>query len=183
MTENGSGEIILEGADEDYYSITDSAYTALNFIRLRARELCLWMKTPGLQPLLRDPSRDIMICMMPVNVRRDGASVGVGILLALMKLYMGCIIKPNTAMTGSVSLTGDVLGISGVVAKIRGALEYGAVRVMVPSDNAAEAKGSLKAKELEKVIFVSNVLEVFHHAIEGKIISDKGHGGWLVPLY
>ena len=142
---------------------------ALDFIRLRANELCVWLKKPGMQPALRDRSSDVVIRLIPLEFLRHGASSGVAILLSLLKFYMGCRIKPNVAVTGVVSLVGWVLPIGKFVVKARAAFKYGAELVVAPAVNESEAKAGLTSEELSKVRFVSHVAELLQYTIEGEV--------------
>ena len=150
----------------------DSVTMALQFIRLRANELCLWLKTPGMQPFLRDRSRDVIIRMIPLEFLRQGASCSVAILLALLRIYLGCRIKPKVAVTGVVTLSGKILGVGEIVAKVRKALEYGAELVVVPKCETEKVKkGILEVEVSNKVRFVDNVVDFLHYTIEGKLLS------------
>ena len=156
------------GADEQDYAFRDSTEIALDFIRLRATELCTWLGTPGMQPALRDQSRDVTVRMLPTPFLRRQPSCGAAILLSLLKLHLGCRIKDKVATTGIITLTGYVMKIGGVIVKVRAALKHGAEIVIVPGANYQEAKEHLTADELSKVRSAVHVVQLLEHAIEGK---------------
>ena len=130
-----------------------------------------------MQPFVRDRSRDIIIRMIPLQLLRHGASCGAAILLALLKLFFGCVIKPNIAITGVVGLIGYVLPVAKFVAKARAALEYGAVLVVIPSANEQEARNKLTPQELSQVRFISHVVELLAYAVDGKFIGRRPTSG------
>ena len=164
----GSGEVHVIGADPDNYAIIDSAFVAANLLRIHAKELCSWLQKPGIQAVLRDRSCNVRVHMIPIQFLRSGGSCGAAIFLSLLKLYLGCQVKPNTAVTGTVSLTGHILQVGGVIPKIRAAISYGAERVIIPSRCSEEAKQKLTPVELDKVWFARDVVDVMEHALEGK---------------
>ena len=65
----------------------------------------------------------------------DGPSAGLALLAAIYSAYSGIPVDGKTAMTGEISLTGAVLPVGGVPAKVRAALDKGFDRVLVPSAN------------------------------------------------
>ena len=66
----------------------------------------------------------------------DGPSAGLALLTAVYSSYCGVPVDGKTAVTGEISLTGAVLPVGGVPAKVRAALDKGFERVLVPSANA-----------------------------------------------
>ena len=71
--------------------------------------------------------------------RVDGPSAGTAILVAVLSALTGRPVLGDVAMTGEVSLRGEVRPVGGVYEKVLGALRAGARRVVIPAENAAEA--------------------------------------------
>ena len=65
----------------------------------------------------------------------DGPSAGVAIFCAIYSALFRIKTDNKTAMTGEVSIYGDVLPVGGILAKIEGAREAGATKVLIPADN------------------------------------------------
>ena len=175
----GKGKAVLLGADEGDFATKDGADTAIDFIRLRARELCSWLNKPGMESVLLDQSRDVIIRMIPLEFLREGSSSSTAILLAMLTLYLGCRIKPKVAVTCILCTTGYILGVGSVVVKIRAALAYGASVVVVPAANRSEVEEALTSKQRAKVRFAFDAVGLLQHAVEGKLIVSwsmrRGH--------
>lgn len=71
---------------------------------------------------------------MPV----DGPSAGIAIFCAVYSALFRIKVDNTVAMTGEISIYGDVLPVGGVCAKIEGAKEAGAKKVLIPADNWQE---------------------------------------------
>ena len=65
----------------------------------------------------------------------DGPSAGTALLCALYSAFLSCPIPANVAMTGEISIWGDVLPVGGVQAKIEAAEMAGMERVFIPAAN------------------------------------------------
>ena len=66
---------------------------------------------------------------------KDGPSAGVAMTMALVSLLSGRPVRPDTAMTGEVSLRGLVLPVGGIKEKVLAAAAAGITRVMLPARN------------------------------------------------
>lgn len=87
----------------------------------------------------------------------DGPSAGVGILLAIYSAVKGIAIPQNMAVSGEISLQGQVKPVGGIQAKIYGARQAGMHRIVIPDQNLEEVDPSIKGIE---VIAVKNITEV-----------------------
>jgi ATP-dependent Lon protease len=100
-------------------------------------------------------------------IPKDGPSAGVTITSALASLYTGRRVRPDTAMTGEITLSGLVFPIGGVKEKVLAAHRAGIRRIILPSRNEADVDDipdDVK-KELQ-LVFVSGIGEVLDAALE-----------------
>lgn len=95
---------------------------------------------------------------MPV----DGPSAGISMTTAIYSAITGSYVDNKIAMTGEISIHGEVKMVGGVTAKIAGAAKAGATRVLIPKENWQEVYGEY---DYIKVIPVSTVMEVIEKAI------------------
>jgi len=100
------------------------------------------------------------------GVEGDSASIAVatGIISALKRVP----VKQEIAMTGSLSILGDVLPIGGVTSKIEAAIESGLKAVIVPKRNLQDIILDPDMKKKIKIIPVSTIIEVLEHAMDWK---------------
>jgi ATP-dependent Lon protease len=100
-------------------------------------------------------------------IPKDGPSAGVTITAALASLYTGRRVRPDTAMTGEITLSGLVFPIGGLKEKILAAHRAGIRRILLPSRNEADIEDLPEdvRKELQ-IVFVSRINEVIDAALE-----------------
>ena len=119
-------------------------------------------------------TRDIYIQFLQTyeGVEGDSASIAIGtaIISALKKIP----IKQNIAITGSLSIKGEVLPIGGVNAKIEGAFESGIKTVVIPKTNEQDLVLSEKLKKEMKIICVSKFEDVLLNMLDFSK-SNKEH--------
>lgn len=92
----------------------------------------------------------------------DGPSAGISITTALYSAITGMAIDNKVAMTGEISIHGDVKPIGGVNAKIHAAKKAGVTKVIIPKENWQE---SFKDIEGVKIVAVTNIEEVIKEAL------------------
>jgi ATP-dependent Lon protease len=137
----------------------ESARAAMSFVRSHSDEL-------GIDPRVLDQS-DLHLHVPAGAVPKDGPSAGVTIFTALASLLSGHRVRPDTAMTGEVTLRGKVLPVGGIKAKVLAAHRAGITRVILPNKNERdldEVPDSVK-DDIE-VIFVGDMSEVLAAALE-----------------
>ena len=100
-------------------------------------------------------------------IPKDGPSAGVTITSALASLYSGRRVRPDTAMTGEITLSGLVFPIGGVKEKVMAAHRAGIRRILLPSRNEADVDDiPADVKSDLQIIFVSTIAEVVDSALE-----------------
>jgi ATP-dependent Lon protease len=100
-------------------------------------------------------------------IPKDGPSAGVTITSALASLYTGRRVRPDTAMTGEITLSGLVFPIGGVKEKVLAAHRAGIRRIILPSRNEADVDEIPEDVKNElQLIFVSGIAEVIDAALE-----------------
>jgi ATP-dependent Lon protease len=112
---------------------------------------------------------DIHIHLPEGAIPKDGPSAGVGICTALVSVLTGIPVCCDVAMTGEITLRGEVLPIGGLKEKLLAAVRGGLARVLIPEENVrdlAEIPDNIKNK-LE-IIPVRWIDQVFAHALERK---------------
>ncbi len=100
-------------------------------------------------------------------IPKDGPSAGVTITAALASLYTGRRVRPDTAMTGEITLSGLVFPVGGLKEKILAAHRAGIRRILLPARNEADVEDLPEdvRKELQ-IVFVSRISEVIDAALE-----------------
>ncbi|WP_291581572.1 ATP-dependent protease LonB [Clostridium sp. UBA6640] len=92
----------------------------------------------------------------------DGPSAGISITTALYSAITGVAVDNKVAMTGEISIHGNVKPIGGVNAKIHAAKKAGVTKVIIPKENWQE---SFKDIEGVKIVAVTNIEEVIKEAL------------------
>ena len=98
----------------------------------------------------------------------EGDSASIAVAIAVISSLKEIPIKQSLAMTGSLSIKGDVLPIGGITQKIEAAIEAGLKQVIVPKSNLEDIVISKKNLEKIEVIPVSNIYEVLKHGLDWK---------------
>ncbi len=140
----GSGKITVTGQLGDV--MKESAQIAVSLVR-------------SLFPEAADRFRenDLHIHVPDGATPKDGPSAGITMTTALSSLITGIPVRPDTAMTGEISLQGDVKPIGGLPEKLMAAQRAGVRRVFIPAENledlrdvAAEVRDSLEIIPVER---------------------------------
>ena len=121
----GKAELKLTGSLGDV--MKESASAALTVARSRALD---W----GLDPAAFD-SHGLHLHVPAGAVPKDGPSAGVTLLTAIVSVVSGRPVRHDLAMTGELTLRGDVLPVGGVKEKVLAALRSGIPEVLLPADN------------------------------------------------
>ena len=153
----GGKRLIVTGQLGDV--MRESAEAALSYVRSRAEDL-------GIDKRFFDRS-DIHLHVPAGAVPKDGPSAGVTMATALASLLTDRLCRPDTAMTGEITLRGKVLPVGGIKTKVLGARRAGIKTVILPADNEKDLfdipKNVLETLEFR---FVKTVDEVFEAALQ-----------------
>jgi ATP-dependent Lon protease len=99
-------------------------------------------------------------------IPKDGPSAGITLAVSIYSALSGRLVRNDVAMTGEVTLRGDVLPVGGIREKVLAAKRYGIRIVILPEGNRLEAgempKWVLRGLDL---VFVSGLKEVFQHSM------------------
>jgi ATP-dependent Lon protease len=139
--------------------LKDSVQTAYNIVRSRFRDFGINDK------LLRE--RVVAVHLMRIAEPKDGPSAGLAFVVGIVSALTGRPIKPACAMTGEVSLFGEVTGVGGLPFKIKAAARAGRKLVLVPAENAREV--SQVPDEIlsqVEVVPVRTIEEALHRVLE-----------------
>ena len=98
----------------------------------------------------------------------DGDSASITMATAIISAFEGVPIDQNLAMTGSLSVRGEVLPIGGVSAKIEAAVKSGIERVVIPRSNLQDVLIDEKYESMVEIIAVDSLDEVLEHALVGE---------------
>ena len=138
----------------------ESAQAALSWVRSHTDVL-------GLDPKWFT-EHDIHVHVPAGAVPKDGPSAGITMATAIVSLVSGRPVSEDVAMTGEVTLSGQVLGIGGVRDKVLAAQRAGVHKVVLPKENEADLEElpSETRKELEFVL-ADHIGEVLTAAFDG----------------
>ncbi len=103
----------------------------------------------------------------------EGDSASIAVATAIMSALKNVPIKQDLAMTGSLSIRGEVLAIGGVTAKVEAAIDAGLKQVIIPKSNEQDLVLSKEQLNKIKVIPVSRIGEVWEHALVWNSVNKK----------
>jgi ATP-dependent Lon protease len=150
----GKGTLIKTGSLGDV--MVESITAALTVVRSRAKSL-------GIAPDFHE-KRDTHIHMPEGATPKDGPSAGVGMCTALVSALTQIPVRADVAMTGEITLRGQVLAIGGLKEKLLAAHRGGIKTVIIPEENVRDLKeipDNIKQDlEIKPVKWIDEVLQI-----------------------
>ena len=153
---DGKGNVEFTGSLGDV--MKESGQAAMTYIRSNAKEL-------GIRGKFYD-NKDIHVHVPEGATPKDGPSAGITMTTAMVSSLTGKKVRNDIAMTGEVTITGDVLPIGGLKEKALAAYTYGIHNVIIPKENKRDTEDIPKEiREKINFIEVTNVSEVIDKAL------------------
>ena len=113
-------------------------------------------------------NKDVHIQFIGTYEGVEGDSASISIATAVISALESVPIKQNIAMTGSLSVRGDVLPVGGVTQKIEAAALAGITTVLIPKSNEGDVLIDDTFKDRIKIIPVTSISEVFEYSFSGQ---------------
>jgi ATP-dependent Lon protease len=153
----GSGKLTITGQLGDV--MRESAQAALSYVRANLGELAPELPSDWFS------HHDVHIHVPAGAVPKDGPSAGIAMAVAVASLASGNRVSPDVAMTGEITLTGQVLLVGGLKEKSLAAQRAGIKRVIVPARNESDI-AEIPQHELGALefIYVEEIGEAFEAA-------------------
>jgi ATP-dependent Lon protease len=152
----GKGNMSLTGSLGDV--MKESAQAALSYARAHAKELGIDSKM--------FTQHDFHIHIPEGAIPKDGPSAGVTIATSLISVCTNLKVKRDVALTGEITLRGNVLPIGGVKEKVLAAQRAGVKKIILPAANKKDLIDiPKKVKKDIEFIFVEEIKEVFDQAL------------------
>jgi ATP-dependent Lon protease len=142
----------------------ESAKAALSWLRANGR-------AHGIEPE-EFRNFDLHLHVPAGAVPKDGPSAGIALVAAVYSLFVNRPIRPRVAMTGEITLSGQVLAVGGIKEKVLAARRSGVREVLLPDRNEAELLEDVPAHLREGISFrrvrtIEDVLECAFAAEDG----------------
>ena len=177
----GKGKSILTGKLGDV--MQESIHAAMSVVRSRANRL-------GIDDTFHE-KKDIHIHFPEGATPKDGPSAGIGITTSIISALTGISVDANVAMTGEITLRGEVLPIGGLKEKLLAAHRGNIKKVIIPEQNAkdlVEISDEIKSKlEIIPVKWIDQVIDIALTKLPSKkigaqTVKSKGSGDEIVRI-
>ena len=172
----GKGKHVFTGKLGDV--MQESISAAISVVRSRSRQ---W----GIDPEFHQ-NQDVHIHVPEGATPKDGPSAGIGMCTAIISALTGIPVKSDVAMTGEITLRGEVLPIGGLKEKLLAAHRAGVRLVLIPNDNTRDLEDipdNIKSEiEIKPVKWIDEVVELTLERLpsptseEGESTSAEGAG-------
>ncbi|MDY0296988.1 MAG: endopeptidase La [Acidobacteriota bacterium] len=165
----GKGELILTGRLGEV--MKESSSTAFSCAKLKLFELDF--DTDGLEKY------NIHLHIPEGAVPKEGPSAGITLTVAMVSLLTGIPVRAEFAMTGEITLRGQILQVGGIKEKVLAAHRYGIRHVLLPRENEKDFREDIPEdiRNDMKIYFVQSIDEVLDLVLEKplkiKNISSK----------
>ena len=111
-------------------------------------------------------TRDIFVQFLQTHEGVEGDSASIAVATAIISALKGIPVKQEVAMTGSLSVRGEVLPVGGVSSKVEAAIDTGIKTVIVPKSNLQDIVIDKEKLSKVKIIPVTKIEEVLEHALD-----------------
>ncbi|MBM4167818.1 MAG: endopeptidase La [Ignavibacteria bacterium] len=160
----GAEKLTLTGQLGDV--MKESAQAALSYIRSRARELGV--------PRDFHKGNEIHIHLPEGAIPKDGPSAGITMAMAIISAASERRARNDVAMTGEITLRGNVLPIGGLNEKLLAAQRVGIKTVLIPKENEKDlSEIPARVKEGLKIVPIATIEEAIPHIFDGKRSRKK----------
>ena len=164
----GKGKLTLTGQLGDV--MKESATAGLTYVRSHAEDF-------GIDPNFNETS-DIHVHVPAGAIPKDGPSAGVSMVTSLVSLLTKKPVKEKVAMTGEITLRGNVLPIGGVKEKVTAAHRSGITEVILPDLNRKDLEDVPEHVSKDLTFhFVKEIRDVLKVAIPGVLNGSKKSAG------
>jgi len=157
----GSGQLVLTGQLGEV--MKESAMAALDYLHSHAEELGI--------PEKAFSKHNIHLHVPAGATPKDGPSAGITMAVSLASLLKGCPVKDFLAMTGEITLKGNVLQVGGIKEKVLAAQRAGAKEIILPRRCEPELKRDVPAELVKDIAFhfVDHISEVLRIAFSNQL--------------
>jgi ATP-dependent Lon protease len=171
----GKGKTITTGKLGEV--MQESVQAALSVVRNRSRKL-------GIEPDFYQKN-DIHIHLPEGATPKDGPSAGIAICTALVSVFTGIPVRADVAMTGEITLRGEVLPIGGLKEKLLAAHRGGIKTVLIPEENTkdlADIPDNIKNRlDIHPVKWIDRVLELALERVPDTIAESEAKDVAPIP--
>ncbi|KAH9813577.1 LON domain serine protease [Melampsora americana] len=163
-TSSSNGTLTLTGKLGEV--IKESAMVALSFVKSNAFSLGL------VDDVKKDllENRSIHLHLPEGGIGKDGPSAGIAIFVGFIGLFSNIRLRSDLAMTGEMTLAGQVLPVGGLKEKILAAHRSGIKKILAPIGNRADIEFNVpdSVKEGIEIVYVEDLKEVLKEAFVGE---------------
>ncbi|EJD07055.1 ATP-dependent protease La [Fomitiporia mediterranea MF3/22] len=151
--------------------IRESAQIALSWVKSHAYELGI-TGAPNDQFMT---DIDVHVHMPEGSIGKEGPSAGTALLTAFVSLFTKTKVHPDIAMTGEISLVGQVLPVGGLKEKILAAHRAGIKTIIAPQANRMDIEENVpeSVKTGIRFVYVEHVREVLHEVFRGEPVAER----------
>jgi len=164
---SGQEKLTLTGQLGDV--MKESAQAALSYLRSHAQQI-------GLSPSFYK-GKEIHIHLPEGAIPKDGPSAGITMAMAMFSALSGKPARSDLAMTGEITLRGEVLAIGGLNEKLLAAQRSGLTTVLLPQENVKDLPEiPAKVKEGLTLVPINNIEEALKHVFATKAAKKRKSG-------